>query len=158
MLTDNQRTRCPLPYIRAIDDETCYLDIVKSLKYRRKSLILRIGSFGDTGKSVGVEVTEWDLINLLKQLDVGSDELYFERVFDEEARRELLLAAPIRAFNLSIRTSGYLKYAGIDTIDKLIEKTAQDLKQIRGFGQKSLYEIQELLDKLGFSLRSTHDV
>jgi DNA-directed RNA polymerase alpha subunit len=151
-MTDYQRR-----HILAVDDETSYLYVKKNLKFRRKTLILRIGSFGDTGESKEIEVTEWDLISLLKQLDVGSGDFFFERLFDDETLREILLDVPIKAFDFSIRTSNFLDYAGIDTIRKLVEKTARELKNIRSFGNKSLNEIQELLDKLGFALRSDPD-
>lgn len=144
-------------HIRAVDDETRYLYIMKSIKFRRKTLILRIGSFGDTGESKEIEVTEWDLISLLKQLDVASGEFFFERLFDDETLREILLDVPIKAYDLSIRTSNCLDYAGIDTIRKLVDMTDEELKVIHGFGNKSLNEIHELLDRLGFVLRSNPD-
>lgn len=141
-------------YVRAVDDESRYLNIESSLKHRRKTLVLRIGSLGDTGSSAEIEVTEWDLLNLLKQLDVGTDELYFDRVFDNDKKRELLLAAPVEALSLSIRTSHCLREAKIATIGQLTETSAQELKRIKAFGNKSLREISEILEMLGFRLKA----
>jgi DNA-directed RNA polymerase subunit alpha len=103
---------------------------------------------------VDIEVTEWDLINLLKQLEVGTDELYYDIVFNEEKKRDLFLAAPIEALSLSIRTSNCLKKAGITTIGQLTEINAQGLKCNPAFGNKSLNELNEILEMLGFSLKS----
>lgn len=56
--------------------------------------------------------------------------------------------------DFSVRTHNALKYNGeIDTIEDLVDKTADDLMKISGFGIKGLKEVRYKLALLGLSLK-----
>jgi DNA-directed RNA polymerase subunit alpha len=63
------------------------------------------------------------------------------------------LALPIEELNLSVRSYNCLKRESINTVGELIQRTEQELTDIRNFGQKSIDEVKSKLDELGLSLR-----
>jgi DNA-directed RNA polymerase subunit alpha len=63
------------------------------------------------------------------------------------------LALPIEELSLSVRSYNCLKREGINSVGELIQKTEQELTDIRNFGQKSIDEVKAKLDELGLSLR-----
>jgi hypothetical protein len=140
-------------YVCAVDDENRYIQIAKGLKYRRKTLKCSIGSFAESGTQVSIEVTEWDIINLLRQLNIGNGEYYFDRAFDDTLLAELVMSAPVAALEFSIRTRSCLGKLGINTIAQLVEKTPEELFSISNFGRKSLAEINDKLDRIGLALK-----
>jgi DNA-directed RNA polymerase subunit alpha len=72
----------------------------------------------------------------------------------EEAARASDLAIPIEELDFSVRSYNCLKREGVHTVGDLIQRTEQDLLDIRNFGQKSIEEVKEKLAELGLSLRS----
>jgi DNA-directed RNA polymerase subunit alpha len=63
------------------------------------------------------------------------------------------LALPIEELNLSVRSYNCLKRESINTVGELIQRSEQELTDIRNFGQKSIDEVKAKLDELGLSLR-----
>ena len=63
------------------------------------------------------------------------------------------LALPIEELNLSVRSYNCLKREGINTVGELIQRSEQELTDIRNFGQKSIDEVKSKLEELGLSLR-----
>jgi DNA-directed RNA polymerase subunit alpha len=63
------------------------------------------------------------------------------------------LALPIEELNLSVRSYNCLKREGIDTVGELVQRSEQELTDIRNFGQKSIDEVKAKLDELGLGLR-----
>ncbi|MGH2683361.1 MAG: DNA-directed RNA polymerase subunit alpha [Actinomycetota bacterium] len=63
------------------------------------------------------------------------------------------LALPIEELSLSVRSYNCLKREGINTVAELVQKTEQELMDIRNFGQKSIDEVKAKLDELGVGLR-----
>jgi DNA-directed RNA polymerase subunit alpha len=63
------------------------------------------------------------------------------------------LALPIEELNLSVRSYNCLKREGINTVGELVQRTEQELTDIRNFGQKSIDEVKSKLDELGLTLR-----
>jgi DNA-directed RNA polymerase subunit alpha len=63
------------------------------------------------------------------------------------------LALPIEELNLSVRSYNCLKREGINTVGELVQRTEQELTDIRNFGQKSIEEVTSKLEELGLSLR-----
>jgi DNA-directed RNA polymerase subunit alpha len=63
------------------------------------------------------------------------------------------LALPIEELNLSVRSYNCLKREGINSVGELIQRSEQELTDIRNFGQKSIDEVKAKLDELGLSLR-----
>lgn len=58
----------------------------------------------------------------------------------------------IRETNLSNRTKNCLLGSGIDTVKKLIKKTKEELYKIRGFGRRSMVDIEDMLNKMDLKL------
>jgi DNA-directed RNA polymerase subunit alpha len=63
------------------------------------------------------------------------------------------LALPIEELNLSVRSYNCLKREGLNTVGELVQRTEQELTDIRNFGQKSIDEVKSKLDELGLGLR-----
>ncbi len=72
--------------------------------------------------------------------------------FEERERMRNILLNKIEFLELSRRTINCLRNAGITRIYQLISKTGEELLEVKNFGQKSLSEINEKLDKFGFTL------
>jgi len=64
-----------------------------------------------------------------------------------------LLATPIEELELSVRPYNCLKRAGIHTIGDLVQRTEEEIANVKNFGRKSLEEVNEKLAALGLSLR-----
>jgi DNA-directed RNA polymerase subunit alpha len=63
------------------------------------------------------------------------------------------LALPIEELSLSVRSYNCLKRETVNTVADLVQKTEQELMDIRNFGQKSIDEVKAKLEELGLSLR-----
>ncbi|MGH2677261.1 MAG: DNA-directed RNA polymerase subunit alpha [Actinomycetota bacterium] len=63
------------------------------------------------------------------------------------------LALPIEELNLSVRSYNCLKREGVNTVGELVQRSEQELTDIRNFGQKSIDEVKSKLDELGLGLR-----
>ncbi len=64
-----------------------------------------------------------------------------------------LMATPIEELELSVRPYNCLKRAGIHTIGDLVQRTEEEIANVKNFGRKSLEEVNEKLRALGLSLR-----
>ena len=53
----------------------------------------------------------------------------------------------IDAIGLSVRSSNALHRAGVHTVGDMLERTEEDLSQVRNLGKKSLEEILEKIEK-----------
>jgi DNA-directed RNA polymerase subunit alpha len=62
------------------------------------------------------------------------------------------LALPIEDMDLSVRSYNCLKREGVSSVGELVQKTEQDLLDIRNFGQKSIDEVKGKLQEMGLSL------
>jgi DNA-directed RNA polymerase subunit alpha len=60
----------------------------------------------------------------------------------------------IEELDLSVRSFNCLKRANIDTVEDLISKTEEDMMKVRNLGRKSLEEVINKLNSLGYSLAS----
>jgi DNA-directed RNA polymerase subunit alpha len=63
------------------------------------------------------------------------------------------MALPIEEMDFSVRSYNCLKREGIQTVGDLVQRTEQDLLDIRNFGQKSIDEVKQKLAEMGLSLR-----
>ena len=63
------------------------------------------------------------------------------------------MATTIEELNLSVRSYNCLKRESINTVGDLVQRSEQELMDIRNFGQKSIDEVKAKLDELGLSLR-----
>ena len=64
-----------------------------------------------------------------------------------------VLAQPIEDMDFTVRSYNCLKREGVATVGDLVQKTEEDLLEIRNFGQKSIDEVKAKLEDLGLSLR-----
>ena len=60
----------------------------------------------------------------------------------------------IDELELSVRSYNCLKRAGINTVEELCNKTADDMMKVRNLGRKSLEEVLGKLSELGLQLRT----
>jgi DNA-directed RNA polymerase subunit alpha len=63
------------------------------------------------------------------------------------------LAMPIEELQLSVRSYNCLKREGVNTVGDLVQKSEQELMDIRNFGQKSIDEVRAKLDDMGLALQ-----
>ena len=81
--------------------------------------------------------------------EAGSVETIVEK---EETERERIREMSIEELELSVRSSNCLRRANIDTVEKLTQKTEEDMMKVRNLGRKSLNEIKHKLAEMGLSL------
>ena len=74
----------------------------------------------------------------------------FEKI---EQKANKLQYPSIEDLELSVRSYNCLKRAGIDTVEKLLEYTEDELLDIRNFGQKSILEVKNKIKELGLSFK-----
>jgi DNA-directed RNA polymerase subunit alpha len=91
-----------------------------------------------------------ELVNLFSDL-AESDHVRVGPAAVEPPQGDLALT--IEELNLSVRSYNCLKREGINTVGDLIQKSEQELMDIRNFGQKSIDEVKAKLDELGLGLR-----
>ena len=60
---------------------------------------------------------------------------------------------PIEELDLSVRPYNCLKRAGINTVGDLLQRTEEEVVNVKNFGRKSLDEVKEKLAALGLELR-----
>ncbi len=97
---------------------------------------------------------------LSEQLSLFSEEIIergnFEVVHPEteesESRNSELMGKNIDELEFSVRATNCLKNANIKTIGELVQKTEQEILQMKNFGRKSLSEIKEVLAGMGLHL------
>ena len=78
-------------------------------------------------------------------------------VDQDEKGKEKILEMTIEELDLSVRSFNCLKRAGINTVNDLIEKSAEEMMKVRNLGKKSFDEVKEKLHSLGYDLNSEDD-
>lgn len=78
-------------------------------------------------------------------------------VTKEDDSKEKTLEMTIEELDLSVRSFNCLKRAGINTVEDLTNKTEEEMMKVRNLGRKSLEEVFQKLDELGFSLKKSED-
>ena len=64
-----------------------------------------------------------------------------------------IASMPIEELDLSVRPYNCLKRAGINTLGDLLQKTEDEVVNVKNFGRKSLDEVKEKLAGFGLELR-----
>jgi len=64
-----------------------------------------------------------------------------------------IMAQPIEDMDLTVRSYNCLKREGVTTVGELVQKSEDDLLEIRNFGQKSIDEVKAKLDEMGLGLK-----
>ena len=95
-------------------------------------------------------------LNLFVDLsDKGSSaEIMVEK---DNKDKEKVLEMTIEELDLSVRSFNCLKRAGINTVEDLINKSEDDMMKVRNLGRKSLEEVIQKLNNLGFDLRKDEE-
>lgn len=70
----------------------------------------------------------------------------------EENEKERIREMSIEELELSVRSSNCLRRANIDTVEKLTQRSEEDMIKVRNLGRKSLNEIKHKLAEIGLSL------
>lgn len=74
----------------------------------------------------------------------------FEEIEEEDDKQEY---PTIEELELSVRAYNCLKREGVDTVEKLLEYTEDELLDIRNFGQKSIQEVKDKIKELELSFK-----
>lgn len=91
-------------------------------------------------------------VNLTEQVDeveIASDR--------QEEERERILDMTIEELDLSVRSYNCLKRAGINTVSELVRKTEDEMMKVRNLGKKSLEEVEQKLEELGFGFNKSEE-
>lgn len=75
----------------------------------------------------------------------------------EDDEKEKVLEMNIDELELSVRSYNCLKRAGINTVEELTNRTAEDMMKVRNLGRKSLEEVLAKLKELGLQLRPSEE-
>lgn len=109
----------------------------------------------DEATSLGAKILKEHLDLFIGLTDHVQDvEIMVEK---EEDEKEKVLEMTVEELDLSVRSYNCLKRAGIDTVDELTQKTADEMMEVRNLGKKSLEEIEEKLAELELGLRKNED-
>jgi len=63
-----------------------------------------------------------------------------------------VMGQPIEDMDLTVRSYNCLKREGVTTVGELLQKSEDDLLEIRNFGQKSIDEVKAKLEEMGLGL------
>ena len=80
----------------------------------------------------------------------SKDEPIFEEIEEEDKKQEY---PSIEELELSVRAHNCLKREGIDSVEKLLEYSEDELLDIRNFGQKSIQEVKDKIKELELSFK-----
>ncbi len=75
----------------------------------------------------------------------------------EDNEKEKVLEMNIDELELSVRSYNCLKRAGINTVEELTNRTAEDMMKVRNLGRKSLEEVLAKLKELGLQLNQSEE-
>ena len=97
------------------------------------------------------QVTDYDKLTLDVYTNgtLGPDEAVSEK--------EKVLEMNIDELELSVRSYNCLKRAGINTVEELTNRTAEDMMKVRNLGRKSLEEVLAKLKELGLQLNPSDE-
>lgn len=119
-------------------------------------LILEVWTDGTISAKEAVSLAAKILTRQLNHFVDLSDEADVPEILEhkEEEEEDKTLEMTIEELDLSVRAFNCLKRAGINTVEELIQKTPSDMMKVRNLGKKSLEEVEEKLDSIGYSLKS----
>ena len=75
----------------------------------------------------------------------------------DDSGKEKVLEMTIEELDLSVRSFNCLKRAGINTVEDLISRSEEDMMKVRNLGRKSLEEVVNRRQSLGFSLNKDEE-
>lgn len=86
-------------------------------------------------------------------LDLPEKSLYKEEKVEEEEDLTKQYAMKIEELDLSLRSFNCLKRANIDTVGDILDRTEEEMSQIKNFGKKSLGEVKDKINDMGFNFK-----
>ncbi len=93
-----------------------------------------------------------DYMELL--IDLSDKETKNDPIFEKEEEESEEKSYPtIEELELSVRSYNCLKREEIETVEKLLEFSEDELLDIRNFGQKSIKEVRDKIKELGLSFK-----
>ncbi len=118
------------------------------------SLILEVWTDGRVAPQDAVENAAKIMKDHLRPFLGGQagEEDSLSQFSDEEMKQYKILSQDVEILDLSVRAMNCLNNANIKILGELCTKTESRMLKYRNFGKKSLDEIKEKLEKLGFSL------
>ena len=120
-------------------------------------LTLELWTDGSIGPDEAVSLAAKILsthISLFVNLTEQVDEVEIAPGKDEDDR-ERALELTIEELDLSVRSYNCLKRAGINTVGELVRKTEEEMMKVRNLGKKSLEEVEQKLEELGFGFNES---
>jgi DNA-directed RNA polymerase subunit alpha len=125
-----------------------------------EKLILDVSTDGTINPEEAVKQASRILIQHLmiitdENITFDTKEQSKEDVVDEQVLQlRKVLKTPLEDLDLSVRAFNCLKAAKIDSLSQLVQYEQEDLMKFRNFGQKSLSEIEQVLNErgLGFGM------
>jgi DNA-directed RNA polymerase subunit alpha len=124
---------------------------LEDVSYER--LILEVWTDGSisaveaVSRSAGILVERFSLFTDLAKVSQKSAEIKALRLSIPPEQYNL----PVDKLDLSVRTLNSLRRGGINSLGELLEKSEEELMQLRHFGQKSRDEVRERLQAMGFA-------
>lgn len=117
-------------------------------------LTLEIWTDGTITAKEAVSLSAKILIEHLKLFVDLSDKTDSVEIMVEkgDSGKEKNLEKTIEELDLSVRSFNCLKRAQINTVEDLISKTEEEMMKVRNLGRKSLEEVIQKLESLGFTL------
>ena len=118
-------------------------------------LTLEVWTNGVITAKEAVSLSAKSLIEHLKLfVDLSAETNDVEIMVEKgENGKEKNLEKTIEELDLSVRSYNCLKRAEINTVEDLTEKTEEEMMKVRNLGRKSLEEVIQKLESLGFSLK-----
>ncbi len=120
-----------------------------SARFRQSGGKCRWINLGDEGKEARAEFSyDGQTLEIAYTIDDA------KKVMGKDDKgKEKILEMTIEDLDLSVRSFNCLKRAGINTVEDLINKSEEDMMKVRNLGRKSLEEVVQKLNSLGFSLQ-----
>lgn len=114
-------------------------------------LILEIWTDGSINPEKALEEASLRLKDAVDRLFLEAKQRYGLRAigFEEREKVRALLSKGVEFLEPTKRTVNCLRDAGIETILDLVSRKEEEMLQIKNFGEKSLEEIKEKLEKFG---------
>ena len=91
-------------------------------------------------------------------VDLSEEMTVVELIAEKDDKgKEKVLEMTSEELDLSVRSFNCLKRAGINTVNDLIDKSAEEMMKVRNLGKKSFEEVKSKLHSLGYELSSEDD-
>ncbi|GAB4113891.1 MAG: DNA-directed RNA polymerase subunit alpha [Candidatus Caldatribacteriota bacterium] len=103
-------------------------------------------------KSANILVRYFKLFTRLSPEEIELEEELMAEKEQEKSEEDKILSKTIEEMDFSVRSYNCLKKSGINSLGDLLKYSPDEIMQIKNLGKKSLTEINEKLNKLGFIL------